>query len=903
MPIDDDKLPERLSLFADSLRSLIATHPTSDKNGRIASACEDVIGTAASGQRDKLAEIPQETRDALRQEVGKTKAWAADEIRALKMAQKISRNLLLSGDRVIALLTARLKPFIAHFRSVALAKGYLSNSALLALACSLVRRQHDVRGILQRDYRVIFIDEFQDTDPRQGELLLFLAEKPGGHAKNWREVELEPGKLFVVGDPKQSIYRFRGADIGAYRQIADLMIQQGGVATPLQKSWRSHDQIIHAVNHAFSQIIQENGHISPPYVPLEPLRQREGLPLQQVELLLAHGAEPQSSEQAQQKEALEVASWIESSVGRLHCLDKKEGRRRLLHRDIALVFRSTPAMRAFVEALRDRDIPFVVEGERYFYSTPEVTDLINLLRVVENPHDRLALVGFLRSPLGGFTDAQILDLKEAKALDASLPLPGGYSAAQQATWTLLQSLHRQVGRVPLKTLLRHLFDESYVLELAARSYHHDQTIANVLKLKRLLESFAEEGVTSLRALLAKVRLFMENDRLEGESPLADESYDAVRLLTIHKAKGLEFPVVILPSLHAGRRTGQSDPVVFDWSSGRLGVRAGELQNLEKFFLDAEALEREREEEKRVLYVAMTRGRERLILSGGVNLLRPSNDSYLEWIRQAWGLNWDEIVPGPCTVGPTEIQIRLAEPPAANPARSPALKESFLDSFDPTGFADRWTRRKELGQKALRQRSIVTPSTLGSAMKDDKPEPPAVSETSDARLLPERARWLGTIVHQVLERWDFNGSMSMMREHVGQACHQFFSALGRQKVATSTEEMRALQEEAADVLTGFMNSPAYAELQRAEILGREIPFFYRAGDGEPLIRGTIDVLYKDAKGTLVVGDYKTGAMRGGASDPSAYERQGNAYRKAVEAALGTLADFKLIYLRSGSEVTA
>src|SRR4029077_9386739 len=171
------------------------------------------------------------------------------------------------------------------------------------------------------------------------------------------------------------------------------------------------------------------------------------------------------------------------------------------------------------------------------------------------------------------------------------PLPRELNApAHRGAWDLLRRLGSLAKRQPLKGVLNRVYEDTFLLELAARSYHRDQTIANLLKLKRLMESFAEEGETTLRGLLFKIDRFMEDDKLEGESPLADETYDAVRLLTIHKAKGLEFPVVILPSLHSGRKNLQTDPVSYDWGTGRLGIRIAEFQNLEKFLLDWEAQE-------------------------------------------------------------------------------------------------------------------------------------------------------------------------------------------------------------------------------------------------------------------------------------------------------------------------
>src|SRR5262249_23263595 len=149
------------------------------------------------------------------------------------------------------------------------------------------------------------------------------------------------------------------------------------------------------------------------------------------------------------------------------------------------IFRSGPAMTPFIEAMRRRDIPFVVEAERYFYRTPEVTDVLNLLRVLDDPNNRIALAGFLRSPLGGFNDPELALLQQKNGIRLMKPLPKELdSPAHHGAWDLLRSLRRRVEHEPLKNILNHIYEDTFLLELAARSYHRDQTIANLLKLKR-----------------------------------------------------------------------------------------------------------------------------------------------------------------------------------------------------------------------------------------------------------------------------------------------------------------------------------------------------------------------------------------------------------------------------------
>lgn len=905
LPITDAHLPASLKVLVENLRTLLLNRPDKDKATRVAQVCEEVLGAASAGDWKAIEAFSQESKNLLRATVSATKGWPRSDLKLLRSYIRITQNVLARGDRLIYKLSERLKPFIVRFRSRVLSEGYLSNSALLALACELVKRDHSVRSRLKIEFRALFIDEFQDTDPLQGELLLFLSEKIEGHAPSWRDVKLEPGKLFVVGDPKQSIYRFRGADMAAYRQITEMILTQGGEVLPLQKSWRSHDQIIHVVNETFGSLIEEKPNLSPAYVPLVPARPREGQPLQNVQVRLQRSKEKQRSRDAALREAEIVARWIKDHVGKDICRQKSEAPRPLAYRDIALIFRSTPTMRPFVEALRRYNMPFVIEGERYFYSTPEVTDFINLLRVIENPQDRIGLVGFLRSPLGGLSDLEILQLREARALDTSRPLPATSSPMQRHLWDQIMNWRTLLGRQPLKVLLRHIFQDSFILELAARSYHRDQTVANLLKLKRLLESFAEDGVTTLRALLDKIRGFMEDDRLEGESPLADDTFDAIRILTIHKAKGLEFPVVILPSLHQGRdekgKRRPSTALTYDWSSGRLGLRVAGYQNIEQLLLDQENELRDFEEEKRVFYVAMTRAREHLLLSGSLDLVRPSAESYLEWMGASWKLRWPEVTTPLLQVGSAEIMVTTVEDLPPEPQADPApLGQYSLEALDPVALAAQWKER------AQRQKSLVAkPLILRPSQIENHPE--SGSKETDApenRPLGHHPLWVGDLVHRFLESWDFKRAKCEMPAHLRLIANRYFSALGllgtplkdpkegandfaEGELSTVLEPSVA---EAQALLARFLDSPASQEIETGEILGREVPFVYRI-DSQTLMRGTLDILYRSG-GKLIVGDYKTGFE----TDPAAFAEQGRAYQEAVRRALGEKAEFRVLHLR-------
>jgi ATP-dependent helicase/nuclease subunit A len=891
LPLSDEHLKENLEPFYQEIRKLLIGKPDQVKSTRIAVACEEVLGrniigpppvTAGDDVKSVLEETPTATKD-----------WPDDEIRKLKVIRAIALNLLAGGDGTLALLTDLLKPFITHFRRRLIAEGYLSNNALLVLARDLVAKEIKVRETLKRQIRIIFVDEFQDTDPLQGELLLFLSELPGTNAKSWDQVRLEPGKLFIVGDPKQSIYLFRGADIGAYGRITEMVMHQGGERHVLAESYRSHERIIHAVNAAFAPLILETP-LSPAYQALVARRTSEDAERHLVELRLACSTEQQSSDSALNKEAEDAASWIASAIAA----------KRWTYKDVALIFRSTPAMTPFIEKLRAQNIPFVVEGERYFYRTPEVTDVLNLLRALEDSSNRIALVGFLRSALGGFTDAELALLQQKNGLRMDKPLPKEFSGAgHRGSWELLQNLRRRVSREPLKRVLHHIYEDTFLLELAARSYHRDQTIANLNKLRRLMESFAEEGETSLRGLLTKIDRFIEDDRLEGESPLADESYDAVRLLTIHKAKGLEFPVVWLPGLHrnaGGNPDSTQVKARYDWSSGRLGISlGGQARNIGDFILKNEMDAREEAEDVRVLYVAMTRARDHLILSGGVcssgRSKQPASGSFLAQLAGAWKLDLETLSDGELQLGDGILTVRRIATKADVTPRASLSESEWLKTFHPAEIAATWKTREQRYTQMMSSARVVTPS----AMEREQPGahknvlPPTVSSETPTRL--------GTLVHKFLEAWDFHEEKCAMPLALRHVANSYFASEGLLKEpfpdpklaiqrTKNPAELTVIVDEAQRLLADFIGSEEYDEIKGSTILGREVPFFYGS---TPLVRGVMDILYRTAEGRLVVGDYKTDKIQ----DPTHYEAQGQIYRKAVSQILGEEAEFRLIYLRN------
>jgi len=919
--IREEDLPKRLEKPHEEARTLVADHSGKLNADKVARACEEILGIGAHGAWKKLDELSTDTLENITASPGNPKAWSEKELARLKMLQAVAKNVLARGDRVIALLTEALEPFCRAFRQTLLREGCLTHSALLYLSRDIVKNFPDIRAALKQTIQMILIDEFQDTDPLQAELLLYLAEKSGHTAQAWDEVQLEDGKLFIVGDPKQSIYRFRGADIAAYERIGKLLVKQGGLQETLEVNYRSQAQIIQVVNQAFDRIISHEPEISPPYAAVAPHHSRDTAhAVQDVEIWLAQSNEAQSVEEAQATEADHAARWIKEAQNQLTVHDPREGKRRpLLYRDVALIFRSYSPMDRFIEALRRYDIPFAVESERYFFTTPEVTDFINLLRAADDPNDTLSLVGYLRGPLAGLTDGEILRRKNAGTLEE----------VESVQW--LRTITARLGREPLADVLRYIFDHTFLLEMAARSYHGDQTVANLLKLRRLLENFASEGLTTMGLLLKKLEEFFADDKIEGESPLADENYNAVRLLTIHKAKGLEYPVVFLPSLHSGRGSHKASPFVYDWRGQTLGLTIGGFSNLDKLLLNEQNQRREIAEDDRILYVAMTRARERLVLSGGVNLKANSSKTYLNKLLSAWNLSLENLAEGDIGLNETSIHIKklprvTIREEAAKPANTDPLR--FVD---PATFAKVWRERAEQRKNAEATPLVLTPTSVDIVGADPRVGPQSqlrppsrsisassdsISEPSDFISGPTRGAaptMIGTLIHLFLEHWDFTCEKCSMPALLTRLANSYFAQQGllrtplpdpkegklKLEETDPMTEVVAIVDEAQKILADFIDSEAYDEIKGAEILGREVPFFYTVTPHpspltpQTIMRGTIDILYRLPSGQTIIGDYKTGQTQ------QDYTAQKEAYLAALKLSLGEDALFKIISLREGT----
>ncbi|MGE5306265.1 MAG: UvrD-helicase domain-containing protein [Alphaproteobacteria bacterium] len=826
--------------------------------------------------------------------------WAERDVAEAQELARVAKGLGAIDAGLTDLLWAVLAPFAARFREVFVREGFLSFDALLMRARDLVRDHAAVREELKRHYRAILIDEFQDTDPIQYEILLYLAERPGSAAGDWRKVKLAPGKIFVVGDPKQSIYAFRRADIEAYLEVVEKIIKaQNGIECRLTTNFRSNAAILNLVNGVFTAVMQAREGLQPPYLAIHPAPGRlasatGGVPGVVIRKTVSAGGAI-DAQTARRLEGESLARWLsEELLGKAEIPNAQGATATVQPKDVALLLRKLTDIHDYLEPLRRHNIRYVVEGERHFYAAKEIIDAVNLLRAVDNPHDRVALVGVLRSPLGGLDDRQIYELHHRNLLDfrcAERVHDKDFPTPLAEFYRILARLHDETRMLPVGAAVTHVFSSLPIKLLAACHFHGEQAVANIEKLRQQAELLGRAGVITLKEAIRQLERRVLEIKEDGESVLAEENVDAVRIMSIHKAKGLEFPVVVLAGCHAGAdgRRATDGEALFDWSSGLTGTRVGQSWDLPGLYIAEKVRMRTEEEQKRLLYVAMTRARERLVISCAP-ADRRSSGSFLSMLDDVLGgaiesaQNSKSLSIGE---GIAEIQIASASLTAPGKARSKAshAKRHWAP------LIEIWQKRRARFALESGKRPFTTP-TLLKRQEEELTE--AKSHRAYSMIPRATALIVGELAHRFLQEWDLGTDTDAFHSRLNPFVAHWLAE-------KSFGERRDITTELEKILSPFFHSAAYRELAGARILGREVPLLMPWGDS--VMEGVIDLIYEH-NGLLYLADYKTDRierkdLRAG---PERYRHQAEIYSRAARQSLNReVAAFKLIFLCLGETV--
>jgi ATP-dependent helicase/nuclease subunit A len=447
--------------------------------------------------------------------------------------------------------------------------------------------------------------------------------------------------------------------------------------------------------------------------------------------------------------------------------------------------------------------------------------------------------------------------------------------------------------LPIGAAVDRVFSALPVELLAACHFHGEQAVANLAKLRRQAEQLGREGLTTLKAAIRQLEQRVLDVKDEGESVLAEENLDAVRIMSIHKAKGLEFPIVILAGCQTGTegRYSAEAESTFDWSTGLTGTRVGQTTDLTGLYIAEKNRLRNAEEQKRLLYVAMTRAKEHLIIS-----CAPTNRRSGGSFQAMLDTTLNDMIAGAesstrVALGKGIVEIEVVNQSLSAPSHAPAKAKRSKKKPNWQPYVDTWAARTANYEKAQQTTPFLTP-TLLKRQEEESTEAGDKLNTQPPRKTP--ALVVGDLTHRFLQTWPFGGETSNL---AGQLRAFIDGALP----AEFASDRAAIETELHEILDIYFNSKVYSELKAAKILGREVPLLM-PWNGQ-IMEGVIDLIY-EKNGLLYLADYKTdrikrSELRAGAER---YRQQREIYVEAARKSLGRqVAAFKLIFLRLGEAI--
>jgi ATP-dependent helicase/nuclease subunit A len=851
-----------------------------------------------------------------------------DDVFAQRAAAKdeLDRVLALADADLAACLHDDLQSLVAAYEALKTRAGKLDFLDLLLLVRNLVRDDLAVRSELQTRFTHILVDEFQDTDPLQAEILLLLAADDPAE-RDFRAARPIPGKLFVVGDPKQSIYRFRRADVTLYESTKRHLVASGAKLLLLSTSFRSAPSIQAAINATFGPLMKGSADGSQAeYVPLQPFRDEPATQATVVALPV-----PRPYSEYGKVVAYEVdkslpdavgafVDWLIRKSGWTVTERERAGRVPIEARHVCLLFRrfvnfGQDVTRPYVKALEARQIPHVLVGGRSFHTREEVLAVRNALSAIEWPDDELSVFATLRGPFFALADDALLAFRHGSGSLHPMRRPDesrldDLTRPVQEALDILRRLHVGRNRRPTADTVAQLLDATRAHAGVAIWPTGEQALANLLRVLDQARRFEVAGATSFRAFVQ--RLDEEAERGgAAEAPVVEEGTDGVRMMTVHKAKGLEFPVVILvdptcPSI-------QQDPSRYIDGARRLWVTPlAQCAPAELAEQRDEVLRHDAEEAVRLAYVAATRARDLLVvptvgdeaLPGWVDvfhrLLYPparrsgkaapgcppfGDDSVLQRSERSNRSGENSVRPGLYVAPGGNYGVVWWDPLALelDKHEEAGLRQQRILAADDGGAAveqghrghTEWQeRRAKLLERGARPTfRVETVTGDGDAGLRGADVVVTVEKTkASGKPRPHGARF-GTLVHTVLASVPLDASEAQVTAVVRTYGQMLFATAG---------EIDAGKEAVAAAL---QHPVIRAARDAGAACRRETPVVLKSDDGG-LVEGVLDLAFRtteEAGPVWVVVDYKTDAEV--AARREEYENQIRTYARAVGSATG------------------
>lgn len=736
-----------------------------------------------------------------------------DRALAARVHREISPDLL---DTTIepALLTWRqyvygqaaplVQDIVTRFAEYRRANGLVTFHDLLVLSARLLRQSSEARRFFQQKFATFFVDEFQDTDPLQAEIIQYLTGEDVTET-DWRKLVPRPASIFIVGDEKQSIYRFRRADIDVFRIVRDRIIDSGGRLLRLQTSFRSTDDLCAWLNGAFEPLFESHDRAyQAEYDRLLPERvaDGDGAPVQRITVAKVAGNREM---EIAKLEAQKIARYVDEQVTGERAV-RSPG-------DFMILTRERRYLQVYAATLEARDIPYDIVGGDSLGSSEELGALVEMLEAIRRPSDGVSLLGYLRGPLNGLGDDELYAFTRAGGrfrFSAGVPesLDGDLADRLRLAFDRLLEAQKDLLAMPMAAAIERIIDRLGLASYAAGLEQGSTRAGNLYRVLSLVRKWEEEGrnwsevVAELRGVLADSKHTYEQMTLDvGRA-------DVVRIMNLHQAKGLQAPVVILadsyqmkgrpPKQHVSRIEGDeylSRPIMAkrnSYSTEAMAEPVGWADDLEveQRYSDAEEL--------RNVYVAATRARDQLVVCR-----YPEKKD-----RGPWSCLYRALDHVPeLTLGPEQ------EPIVTEEALVPVAELcDQLAEFWETAARPSWTERSVTGEDL----------------------------TESIEIGRGRGAEFGSLMHEILE--------AVLEERVQDI----------ESYARAQADLLDMAERSGELLAevrAFQQSHVWSEVQASEAAYAEVPFAGVETGGHNILRGKIDLIYRSDDGWKIV-DFKT-----------------------------------------------
>ncbi|MGO4886881.1 UvrD-helicase domain-containing protein [Anaerobacillus sp. MEB173] len=785
----------------------------------------------------------------------------AKEIRdsvQIELAEIVAPSLQSWYEYCHGRLIPFLKPALSYYEKLKKERSQLNFQDLLSNTARLLKENSEVRSYFQKKYRCLLVDEFQDTDPIQAEMMLYLTGLEI-EEKNWTKLTPRQGSLFVVGDPKQSIYRFRRADIDIYQRVKDMIASTGGQALNLTMNFRTLDVITEPLNTVFQQHLPEQeSTYQAAYRPLNSVKKADDGAGERIGLKKITVPYARKKADVIDADADAIARYIKEQVDQSAAQPS----------DFMVLTRYNDGLDVYAGKLEEYGIPVITTGQISLAGDRELQSILQLLTLLAQPTQSLYMVAVLRSPLIGISDKQLYHYKMnggVFSLFANIPesLDENDRSTFDEAFTKLRRYYQwRINDLP-STVIEKVLTDAGILALYVRLGKSKREYARLYQVLEKVRAYEANGHSEFHEVVLRLRELIEEEEIE-EMSLPDEE-NAVRVMNVHKSKGLEAPIVFLAhpnkvveqsdkiSQHIKRE--ETDSIGYFTFTNEKGDRLAQPVDWEMY--QTEEFEYLKAEETRLVYVAATRAEKMLVISG----MDKNNEKNNPWYELLIGLQLEELAI------PENV-----EKPRSTESESVSLPEYIEIKTTLPSWSESLTT-------PTYQINTPTESTEQINLRDVQREAGGGKD------------W-GSLIHETFEAC-MNGIVAL--EHI---IHRLL------------EKFNISKDRYDDVVTAieqFKQTSIWERSRQVEQCFAELPFTYKTkSDNENqdlLLTGIIDLIFKEDDQWVIV-DYKTDHVKRGEDVEKLtnyYAKQLNMYKDTWEKMTGERVKEVILYFVTDNQI--